>query len=113
MKNMQTIHLRNPAMRTALPRLGFVRLMRQNPQARHANASEFYLGDKVICINARGLTRGKYSPPPVKGQVCCARESFADINGPGICVVGISAPPNGAWLEWGFVGSRFRLVHQC
>ena len=78
----------------------------------------FEPGDKVICVDAKGLRRPYLPCSPTEGRVYCVRETYihTDHGTPvsGLLLVGIFCPMSvGGVLECGFVSSRFRLVHRC
>ena len=68
-------------------------------------------GDKVVCIDAKGLRRTYVSGPPVEGHLYCVREVYVDNGQVGILLVGIRGPALVSNLECGFLASRFRWVH--
>ena len=68
-------------------------------------------GDKVICIDAKGLRRIYVPGLPVEGHLYCVREVYADSGQTGILLVGIRGPAFGTSLECGFLASWFRWVH--
>lgn len=68
-------------------------------------------GDKVICIDAKGLRRTYVPGPPVEGHLYCVREVYADGGQTGILLVGIRGPAFASNLECGFLARRFRWVH--
>jgi len=88
------------------------RIRRRDSQ--ESTAFDFRPGDKVICVDARGLTPWKYSPLPAQGRLYCVREVYWDagLKTQGICVCGIRGRFTPAGLEWGFVARRFRLRHR-
>ena len=74
-------------------------------------ASAWGLGDKVICIDAKGLRRTYVPGPPMEGHLYCVREVYADSGQAGILLVGIRGPALVSNLECGFLASRFRWIH--
>ena len=68
-------------------------------------------GDKVVCIDAKGLQRNYVPGPPVEGHLYCVREVYVDNGQVGILLVGIRGPTMVSSLECGFWASRFRWVH--
>ena len=85
------------------------------PQAPHKPrekpASTWGAGDKVLCIDAKGLRRTYVPGPPVEGHLYCVREVYADGGRTGILLVGIRGPALASNLECGFLARRFRWVH--
>ena len=71
----------------------------------------FSPGDKVVCIDAKGLRRTYVPGPPVEGHLYCVREVYADSGQAGILLVGIRGPDLVSNLECGFLASRFRWIH--
>ena len=90
----------------AMPRPGVI------PKRREKPASAWGMGDKVICIDAKGLRRTYVPGPPVEGHLYCVREVYADGGQPGILLVGIRGPALASNLECGFLARRFRWVHE-
>ena len=72
---------------------------------------EFSPGDKVVCIDAKGLRRIYVPGPPVEGHLYCVREVYVDNGQMGILLVGIRGPTMSSKLECGFLARRFRRVH--
>ncbi len=68
-------------------------------------------GNKVICIDAKGLRRAYVPGPPVEGHLYCVRETYIDQGQVGLLLVGIRGPAMGSKLECGFLARRFRWVH--
>ena len=68
-------------------------------------------GDKVLCIDAKGLHRIYVPGPPVEGHLYCVREVYVDNGQVGILLVGIRGPTMSSKLECGFLARRFRWVH--
>ena len=68
-------------------------------------------GDKVICIDAKGLRRVYDPGPPVEGHLYCVREVYIDQDQVGLLLIGIRGPAFGDNLECGFLARRFRWVH--
>ena len=56
----------------AMPRPGVIPMRREKP------ASAWGSGDKVICIDAKGLRRTYVPGPLVEGHLYCVREVYAD-----------------------------------
>ena len=75
--------------------------------------STFLPGDKLLCINARGLRRPYRPGAPIEGRVYCCRETYVDNGASGVLLVGIVCPVSKGGLECGFLASRFILVHRC
>ena len=74
-------------------------------------ASAWGSGDKVLCIDAKGLHRIYVPGPPVEGHLYCVREVYVDNGQMGILLVGIRGPTMSSKLECGFLARRFRWVH--
>lgn len=89
----------------AMPRPGVF------PKRREKPASTWGAGDKVLCIDAKGLRRTYVPGPPVEGHLYCVREVYADNGQTGILLVGIRGPALASNLECGFLASRFRWIH--
>ena len=68
-------------------------------------------GDKVICIDAKGLRRIYVPGPPKEGHLYCVREVYVDNGQMGILLVGIHGPATSSNLECGFLACRFRWIH--
>ena len=79
------------------------------PQGKPANA--WGSGDKVICIDAKGLWRVYVPGPLVEGHLYCVREVYADGGQPGILLVGIRGQVLASNLECGYLANRFRWVY--
>lgn len=88
---------------------------RPRPQAPHKLRAKpvhaWGTGDKVLCIDAKGLRRTYVPGPPVEGHLYCVREVYADSGQTGILLVGIRGPALPSNLECGFLARRFRWVH--
>lgn len=83
----------------------------QAPQKRLEKPSGAWgAGDKVLCIDARGLRRTYVPGPPVEGHLYCVREVYVDNGQTGILLVGIRGPAFGPGLECGFLACRFRWI---
>ena len=78
---------------------------------REKPASAWGAGDKVLCIDAKGLRRTYVPGPPVEGHLYCPLEVYADGGQTGILLVGIRGPALASNLECGFLASRFRWIH--
>ena len=88
--------------------------MEAQPAAGHyvyEVCKELSPGDKVICIDAKGLRRTYVPGPPVEGHLYCVRETYIDQGQVGLLLVGIRGPAFGGNLECGFLARRFRWVH--
>ena len=68
-------------------------------------------GDKVLCMDAKGLRRTYVPGPPVEGHLYCVREVYVDNGQTGLLLVGIHGPAMSSKLECGFLARRFRWVH--
>lgn len=77
----------------------------------HEAPRELSPGDKVICIDAKGLRRTYVPGPPVEGHLYCVREVYVDNGQTGILLVGIHGPAMSSKLECGFLARRFRWIH--
>ena len=88
---------------------------RPRPQAPHKLRAKpvhaWGTGDKVLCIDAKGLRRTYVPGPTVEGHLYCVREVYADSGQTGILLVGIRGPALPSNLECGFLARRFRWVH--
>ena len=74
-------------------------------------ASAWGSGDKVLCIDAKGLRRTYVPGSPVEGHLYYVRGVYADSGQTGILLVGIRSPAFGSSQECGFLASRFRWIH--
>ena len=81
------------------------------PKRAGKSAAAWRSGDKVLCIDAKGLRRTYVSGPPVEGHLYCVREVYADGGQTGILLEGIHGPALASNLECGFLASRFRWIH--
>ena len=81
------------------------------PVVYEVPATSWGSGDKVVCIDAKGLRRPYVPGPPVEGHLYCVREVYVDNGQTGILLVGIRGPLLSSKLKCGFLASRFRWVH--